>query len=132
MKNWNIPTIEKDILYPHELLQKYADSLIKETKGVLAGQVTEKIENDFGNNARIVYALYIYLAKLKQSYRLFEIEQIESDVYPVNLKVFYYTGSTEYPNLDSNALEERLDLLIASAPIGNLISHFLRMSELKE
>ena len=133
MTSWNKTEIETGIQYPHELLQKYADSLNKETSGVLGGQVVEKIENEISNKAQIIYAFYVYLANLKQSYRLFEVEQIGAGVYPVNLNVFYYTGKEEFPNItDSDSLERQLDELIASKKVGALISHFIRLSELKD
>lgn len=132
MKNWKLPT-HQQVKYPFEVLQEYADSLIKITNGLLAGQVTEAIINDPEERPKIYYALHIYLTKIKQSYRLFEIEQITEYAYPVNLKVIFYTGAQEIPDLKSDKdLEQTLDGLISSPGVSNLIGHFLRLSELKE
>lgn len=119
--------------YPDQILQKYADSLTRQTKGDLSGQVNNVIINDGMGLPHIVYALLVYLAKIKQSYRLFEIEQIKETVYPVNLKVFFYTGMQEFNNLPTpKELEDCLDNLVSSPGVSMLITHFLKLSDLKD
>ena len=133
MKKWNIPTISEDLRYPNEILQEFADALATDTQNALIGQVTESISYNSYDRPKIIYALHVYITKLKQSYRLLEIEQIEDKPYPVNLKVVLYTGSQVFDNLkDAKALNDKLDDVAKDELIGNLLAHFIRLSGLKE
>ena len=133
MKKWNLSRKETNDLYPHQILQKYANTLTEQTEGVLSGQVTQSVTNDRFGLPHIVYSFHVFLAKIKQSYRLFEIEQIKETTYPVNLKVFFYTGMEDYNNIkSSNLLEKKLDSLIISNSVNLILSHFINLSELKE
>lgn len=133
MKEWKLDVNKSNEKYPHQILQEYANSLTEQTKGVLAGQVTESISNDSFGLPHIIYAFHVYLAKIKQSYRLFEIEQIKETVYPVNLKVFFYTGIEEFNNIKtSSMLEKKLDSLIVSPGVSLIINHFINLSDLKK
>lgn len=132
-KKWNIPTQSKNLKYPDKILQEFADALAIETENVLVGQVTESISYDSYDRPKIFYALHVYITKLKQSYRLFEVEQIGEKPYPVNLNVVFYTGSEVFDNLkDANALEKKLAEVAKNSLIGNLLAHFINLSELKE
>ncbi|MDD5508431.1 MAG: hypothetical protein PHD25_08910 [Bacteroidales bacterium] len=133
MKKWVIPTIPEDLRYPDEILQEFADALATDTRNALTGQVTESISYDSYERPKIYYALHVYITKLKQSYRLLEIEQIEDKPYPVNLKIVLYTGSQVFDNLkDAKALNDKLDEIAKNSLVGNLLAHFIRLSELKE
>lgn len=131
MKEWSFNK-KREENYPHVLLQKYADSLTELTDGTLSGQVTETIYNDSFGRPHISYALHVFLARIKQSYRLFEVEQLSETVYPVKLKVLFYTGTEEFNGLkDAGELEIKLDDLVTSPGVSMLISHFLNISNLR-
>ena len=132
MKKWNLTSEVIEQRFPDEILQDYADSLAHETNRELIGQVTETITYDSESRPKLIYSLYVYIDKLKQSYRLFEIEQIGEDAYPVNLKIIHYTGSEFVPNIPTpKILEDQLDTWIQSKLVGNLISYLIRLSERK-
>lgn len=133
MIKWNIPTISQDLRYPDKILQEFADALATDTNNALTGQVTESISYDSYDRPKIYYALHVYITRLKQSYRLLEIEQTEDTPYPVNLKVVLYTGSQVFDKLkDAKALNTKLDEVAKDPLVGNLLAHFIRLSELKE
>ncbi len=133
MKEWKLDPKKTNEGYPNVILQKYANSLTTQTDGILSGQVTESISNDTFGLPHIIYAFHVYLAKIKQSYRLFEVEQIKETVYPVNLKVFFYTGMEEHNNIKtSTLLEKKLDSLIISPGVSLIINHFINLSSLKD
>ena len=132
-KKWNIPTIVENLKYPDNILQEFADALAAETDNTLGGQVTEAISYDAYDRPKIYYALHVYITKLKQSYRLFEVEQIGENPYPVNLKVVFYKGSEVFDNLkDADALNKKLDEVAQNKSIGDLLAHFINLSELKD
>jgi hypothetical protein len=132
MKEWKLDKKKPIEVYPNMLLQKYANSLTKQTKGVLSGQVTEAISYDSIELPHFVYALHIYLSKIKQSFRLIEVVQLKETVYPVNVRVFFYTGVEEHNNLQTpKDLEDKLDALVISPGVSMLITHFLNLSQLK-
>ena len=132
MKEWNLNK-KIDDNYPHVLLQKYADGLTTQTDGTLSGHVTETIYNDSFGLPHISYSLHICLARIKQSYRLFEVEQLRETVYPVKLKIFFYTGAEEFNGLQNvKELETKLDELVSSPGVSMLINHFLNLSNLKD
>lgn len=130
---WNIPTNTENLKYPDKILQEFANALATETNRVLVGQVTESISYDSYDRPRIFYALQVFITKLKQSYRLFEIEQVGENPYPVNLKVVFYTGSEIFDNLkDADTLNTKLNDLAQDKLVGNLLAHFINLSELKD
>ena len=132
-KKWNIPTIVENLKYPDKILQEFADALAAETDNTLGGQVTEAISYDAYDRPKIYYALHVYITKLKQSYRLFEVEQVGENPYPVNLKVVFYKGSEVFDNLkDADALNKKLDEVAQNKSIGDLLAHFINLSELKD
>ena len=132
-KKWNIPTIVENLKYPDKILQEFADALAAETDNTLGGQVTEAISYDAYDRPKIYYALHVYITKLKQSYRLFEVEQVGENPYPVNLKVVFYRGSEVFDNLkDADALNKKLDEVAQNKSIGDLLAHFINLSELKD
>lgn len=132
-KKWNIPTNPENLKYPDKILQEFADALAAETNNVLVGQVTESISYDSYDRPKIFYALQVFITKLKQSYRLLEVEQIGENPYPVNLKVVFYTGSEVFDNLkDADTLNVKLDEIAQNKLVGNLLAHFINLSELKK
>lgn len=132
-KKWNIPTNTENVKYPDKILQEFADALAIETNNVLVGQVTESISYDSYDRPKIFYALHVYITKLKQSYRLFEVEQVGENPYPVNLKVVFYTGSEVFDNLkDADVLNTKLNDVAQDKLVGNLLAHFINLSELKD
>ncbi len=128
---WYIPTNTENLKHPDEILQEYADALAVETKNILSGQVTEQISYDSYSRPKIFYALHVYITKLKQSYRLFEVEQIGENPYPVNLKVVFYTGSEVFKLKDADALSAKLNEVAQDKLVGNLLAHFINLSQLK-
>ena len=133
MKKWNIPKNTENVKYPNKILQEFADALASETNNVLVGQVNESISYDSSDRPKILYALRVYITKLKQSYRLFEVEQVGENTYPVNLKVVFYTGSEVFDNLkDADTLNTKLNSASQNILVGNLLAHFINLSELKE
>lgn len=133
MKKWNIPKDFVNLKYPDEILQEFADALTRDTNNTLLGQVTETISYDSNDRPKIYYSLHVYISKLKQTYRLFEIEQTEDKPYPVNLKIILYSSSNIYDNLkDAKSLNDKLDELAKDINVGNLLAHFIRLSEIKE
>jgi hypothetical protein len=132
-KKWNIPANAENLKYPDKILQEFADALAAETNNVLVGQVTESISYDSYDRPKIFYALQVFITKLKQSYRLLEVEQIGENPYPVNLKVVFYTGSEVFDNLkDADTLNVKLDEIAQNKLVGNLLAHFINLSELKK
>lgn len=133
MKKWNIPPSGQNQKHPIDILQEFADALHIDSNQKLTGQVTEQISYDSEDRPKLFYALHVYVNKLRQSYRLFEIEQITENVYPVNLKVILYSGTENYDNISTpKSLEVKLSELSNNLMVGNLLAHFIRLSELKE
>jgi hypothetical protein len=133
MKRWNIPTDTENVKYPDKILQDFADALATETNNVLVGQVTESISYDSYDRPKMFYMLNVYITRLKQSYRLFEVEQVGENPYPVNLKVVFYTGLKVFDNLESaEALDKKLNDVAQDKLVGNTLAHFINLSNLKD
>jgi len=133
MKKWKIPLISQDLRCPDQILQEFADALAIDTNNILVGQVAELISYDSYDRPKLYYILDIYITKLKQSYKLIEVEQIGDSPYPINLKVVFYTGSEIFENIkDSEALTNKLEEIANNTLVGNLLAHLIRLSELKE
>jgi hypothetical protein len=132
IKKWKIQQGDENLKYPAEILQEFANALAKETDRVLVGQVTESISYDSQDRPKLYYALHVYITKLKQSYRLLEVEQISETPYPVNLKVILYTGSQDFLSLkNAKTLENKIGEITQNKLVGNLLSHFINLSNLK-
>lgn len=133
MAKWQIPTEKINLKFPQEILQEYASDLTNQTQEKLQGQVKEDITYLQNDSPRITHTLLVYILRLKQHYRLFELTQSSENPYPVSLTAFYYTGSEIFDNLTSpTVLDQRLSNLVTSAKVGNILAHFLRLSELSE
>ena len=76
--------------------------------------------------------MLIYIIKLKQFYRLIDIEQQSEENYPVTLRVYYYTKTDVKDNLSEKTLETTLDDLIQSKMIGMVLNHLINLGELKD
>jgi hypothetical protein len=133
MAKWIIPTEASSIRFPNEILQEYANELTRETKEKLQASVKESISYLQNDSPRLTYTFLIYISRLKQHYKLFELVQSSENPYPVTLTVYYYTGSEIFDNLISPVeLDKKLATLVATSKVTNILGHFLRLSELTE
>ena len=78
------------------------------------------------------HSLQINIKKLNHLYKFIEVEQVGEDKYPVNLKVFFYSGIVGKDNIsDSQALRDTISDIIGSKNTGALLRHLIDMGELK-
>ena len=135
-QKWHFATASPPVDAPEKIFNDYADSLEKDTGGLILGQVVERLQETREPSGSIltsvVYALYLVVPRLRNySYRLLELERASwVQDYPVRLRLFLTSGMHEETADNPADLDQKLTT--ASDDSTNLLTALRSQVEIRE
>jgi len=111
----------------NSLLNKYSESLSKDTGGELYCEITCSIKNNIYYDFGIVY----YNECSRKTHNLFTIALLDVDG-NLELVVYYRNNNLGRYSLHFNELEQKLDEIIDTKKIGDLIGYIFLINSLSK